>query len=326
MGKMKLIQGVGGVMLKAPVLSKIGIVASKGKFLAIKYAPQIFMGLGFTGTVGGMVLTGRATLKLQDMLDEHNTAKDQIQYAFDQGTMDENVYNGEMLKLNAKMVAGMMAIYAPAVIVTGLSMVSFSRAYAIQQKRITSLTNALVAVTEAFQMYRNRVIEEHGEHADYLYYNGLYEEKVEYEEIDPETGLPVKKEKTVTTKKEGKSPAEVHQFTRFFDSSSDLYHPDPETNMLNLQIIQSQLNDQLHAQGYLFLNDALNMLGMHKAKHGQEYGWLAPGRGGKDGYVDFGLGDFTNARSRAFVNGLESVISINLNVDGYILDKVDIAE
>ena len=62
-------------------------------------------------------------------------------------------------------------------------------------------------------------------------------------------------------------------------------------------IQQAYANKKLQAQGYLFLNDVLEMLGIQKTKAGQIVGWIyneeAPIG---DNYVDFGIfnNDFTS--------------------------------
>lgn len=108
------------------------------------------------------------------------------------------------------------------------------------------------------------------------------------------------------------------QYARFFDESCPNWYKDPEYNLMFLRSKQEQANDRLKAQGYLFLNDVYEMIGLPKTKAGQVIGWIYDPENGKgDNYVDFGLYD---EKSRQFVNGYEKTILLDFNVDGMIWD------
>ena len=87
---------------------------------------------------------------------------------------------------------------------------------------------------------------------------------------------------------------------------------------------QSHANDLLRANGYLFLNDVYEMLGFQKTRAGQQVGWIydPDNNSESDNYVDFGIYDVHKKGSREFVNGYESAIILDFNVDGPIMNKV----
>ena len=61
------------------------------------------------------------------------------------------------------------------------------------------------------------------------------------------------------------------------------------------------------------------MLGIPKTKAGHVVGWIYDEKNPVgDNYVDFGIYDLYNERSRAFVNGYERTILLDFNVDGNI--------
>lgn len=90
-----------------------------------------------------------------------------------------------------------------------------------------------------------------------------------------------------------------------------------------LRSCQQYANDKLKADGYLFLNDVYDMLGIPRSKAGQIVGWVYdPKNPIGDNYVDFGIYDINREKNRDFVNGYERTILLDFNVDGNILDLI----
>jgi hypothetical protein len=87
--------------------------------------------------------------------------------------------------------------------------------------------------------------------------------------------------------------------------------------------VQDFANEKLKAQGYLFLNDVYEMLGIKKCREGQVVGWIYNEKNPVgDNFVDFGIYNYDDPRARDFVNGYERVILLDFNVDGNILDLI----
>ena len=90
-----------------------------------------------------------------------------------------------------------------------------------------------------------------------------------------------------------------------------------------LKKAESFANDKLRINGYLFLNEVYEMLGIPKTKAGQVVGWVYDEKNASgDNFVDFGIFDINNPKARDFVNGYERVIILDFNVDGVILDLI----
>jgi hypothetical protein len=108
------------------------------------------------------------------------------------------------------------------------------------------------------------------------------------------------------------------QYAKFFDELCGPHQRDPEINRIFLQSQQAYFNQRLQVDGYVFLNDVYQALGIPKTKAGQIVGWKI-GKG--DNYVDFGIFDnVANPHVREFVNGREYSILLDFNVDGVIYD------
>jgi hypothetical protein len=105
----------------------------------------------------------------------------------------------------------------------------------------------------------------------------------------------------------------------FIQASLQKFIAIAEDNKFFLLQQQNFANDKLKSQGYLFLNEVLDMLGIPRTKAGQAVGWIYNGDG--DGYIDFGIYDMYHEANRKFVNGLEKSTWLNFNVDGDILNN-----
>ena len=63
-------------------------------------------------------------------------------------------------------------------------------------------------------------------------------------------------------------------------------------NLMFLRRQQDAATDRLKANGYLFLNDVYDMLGIQRTKAGQIVGWVYDEKNPiGDNYVDFGIYD-----------------------------------
>jgi len=63
-------------------------------------------------------------------------------------------------------------------------------------------------------------------------------------------------------------------FVVFFDEQNRNHHRDPVMNTLFLRAVQNYLNNRLILEGFIFLNDVFDQLGMPKTSDGQIYGWF----------------------------------------------------
>lgn len=134
-------------------------------------------------------------------------------------------------------------------------------------------------------------------------------------EID---GKEVVNQKIEETKDESRI---YSQYARFFGETCPAWSKNSEYNLMFLLQMQRYANEKLKAQGYLFLNDVYEMLGMPKTQAGQIVGWVyKENNTDGDNYVDFGI--YRTEKNAKFVNGFENSILLDFNVDGPIIDKM----
>ena len=100
-------------------------------------------------------------------------------------------------------------------------------------------------------------------------------------------------------------------YTRFFDPTNELWTKEIGMNMYTLKHQQKYMYDLLMTRGYLFLNEALDMLGFSRTKNGQLVGWIyKEGIAANDIYIIYPHGN----------NG--SLYMLNFNPQGIILDQI----
>ena len=294
----------------------------RGKLLAQKHSPEILLGVGLIGVVASSVMLVKATVKAVEMkpaldkdAEEKNTIIEAAHNAPEPNNYTEEDYQKDKLIVKVQNVMPYVKLYAPAAITGLASITAIVGSHGIMTRRTTSLVAAYGLLQEGFAAYRKRVVEDLGEDKDKDFRYGLKTEIVEEEILNEETGRKKK------VKKEVKSMAgrmyDLSDYARFFDNYSVQYRNDPSLNLFFLKSQQNYANDKLKANGFLFLNEVYEMLGLPRTKAGAIVGWVWGTKDEQDDYVDFGLYETYNAAS---VNGYEPVFIIDPNVDGVIYD------
>lgn len=305
-------------------------VARKGARMALharENSPSILFGVGVAGMVGSTVLACRATLKLEDTLNEveHDL---QMAKAMYEVPAEEGGYSAKELKrkttyIYIRSVGKVARLYVPSAVVGGISIACLTKSHNILQERNTALTAAYIAVDGAFNRYRERVREEYGDDVDRQF---LYETE-EIQIIDEETG------KVMTTTRVTSAPGA--KYARWFDSTCSSWNP-PEFAEYNWQFLRQQqlwANDFLRMRGHVFLNEVYRMLGITETDDGAMVGWVydphndlgrSVSEDTSDNYIDFGCWDQSNGQPlEMFTNGEDGSILLNFNVDGPIYGLLD---
>lgn len=299
------------------IKSAVVSTASTVKFLAGKHSPEILLVGGIAAVIGGTVLACKATLYVEDILDEHDEKRDDIETvkekAEEEGSTisyDLKKYQHDKTLLTIQTGVKILKNYAPSIALMGVGVACIVSSYGIMKKRNVALMAAYNAVDTAFKNYRQRVIEDAGEEKDKYYYYGMEKKKVEM----PDENGEVKEQEMIVF-----DPNQPSQYARYFDECSAWYSPISGANLMFLRRIEKQANDKLHLNGHLFLNEVYDMMDIPRSPEGQFVGWI---RGEGDGCVDFHIYDGARPSSREFVNGYEKAILLDFNVQGVIYDRL----
>lgn len=279
-----------------------------------KHSPEILFGLGVVGVVATVVTACKATLKVEDVLDEHaeNLGKIRMAREAKPERYSERDAKEDKAKVYIKSSIALGRLYGPSLAIGAVSIGCLAGSHNILSKRNAGLAAAYAAVEKGFNDYRRRVIDDQGEEKDREYRYGSTLETVET--VD---------EKGKTHKEQVRriEPNGVSIYARFFDCTveGNRWSPDPEYNRMFLTSQQNYWNDLLRVRGHVFLNEVYQSLGLDHSKAGAVVGWVLNEDG--DNYIDFGMTRDTPA-VREFINGHESAILLDFNVDGVIYDKI----
>lgn len=281
-----------------------------------KQSPQVMFVAGVGAAIAGTVMACRATLKLSDVLDDAAELKAKAEALHAEGhndEYDEKQYNKDLTVIKVKTILNVTKLYAPSAGLTMLAVALLTGSHVTLNRRNASLTAAYATVDQAFEKYRQKVVEQLGADADRDFRYGT---EIVSETIEGEDG----KKKTVKHTRVDSSEM-PSKYARFFDELCNDWKSNPEYNRAFLHCQQTYANDMLRARGHIFLNEVYDALGIPRTKEGAVVGWVLDGNG--DGFVDFGIfDDLTNPRVRDFVNGREYSILLDFNVDGVIFDKI----
>ena len=320
-------------MKKPEIMNNITRTLNKAAFKFKKHSPEILVVAGVVGVVGSTVMACKATTKINDILDD---TKDQLDKIHEAG---ERLENGETLMLKdgeeytveqnkkdltivyAQTALKFAKLYAPSVIIGGLSITAILTGHNITRKRNIALAAAYTAVDKSFKEYRGRVVERFGEALDKELKYGIKSKEVD-EVVTNEDGTETVVKKTVDVV-DATNPMNVSEYARFFDDGCAGWTKDPEYNLMFLRDQQRYANDLLKSKGHLFLNEVYDLLGIPRTKAGQIVGWIYDEKHPNgDNFVDFGIYDTNKTANRDFVNGYERTILLDFNVDGNIWDQM----
>lgn len=298
--------------------AKLAMLAIKLK----KHSPEILLAAGCVGTAVSGYLACRAVLKAQDVKASFDASMECIHSAAE---LNPEQYSEEDQKKDTTIVYTNTAVeyvklFAPSVIVYGLSIGMIIAGHNITRKRLAEVGAAYIALNTSYKEYRKRVANKIGEEAERdLFFN------VKAETIKNADGTK-EKIKVVDTNE----PFFGSPYARFYDDGCNEWTKDPESNLCFLRLQNDVMNERIQARaktskngvGYLFLNEVYDALGIPRTKAGQVVGWTyyldGNNLNGGDNFIDFGIYDNTRQAVVDFVNGYIPTILLDFNVDGPI--------
>lgn len=297
---------------------------NKVKFKAAKHSPEILIGVGVVGVVTSAVMACKATLKVNDILEEAKEKVDTIHEVAEKEEMTEKYTEQDMKKdlttVYIQTGLKLTKLYAPSVILGGLSVASIIASNNISRTRNAALAAAYKTIDNSYKGYRERVAERFGEEVEREIKYDIKAVEVEETEVDKKG-----KEKKVKKTYKVAGYDNISDYARFFDETCPDFKKDPEMNLMFLKAQERYANDLLRINGRLFLNDVYKMLGMEPTKAGQVMGWVYDGDSKNpvfNNHVDFGIYDLYKAANRRFVNGHERAILLDFNIDGNVWETM----
>ena len=307
-------------MNKNEIVKKASSALGKVNIKLRKHIPELLIAAGVVGTVVSTVLACKATTKLSTILDESKGNIETIHKCENDKEMEER-YSQEDAKKDLAIVyiqtgVKIAKLYAPAVVLGTISIAGIVASNNILRKRNVALAAAYATVDKSFKEYRSRVVERFGADVDKELRYNIKAKKIEEMIKDPESGKEKKSKTTVNV-----AAPTVDDYARFFDKTCRHYEENMNYNLMLLRSQQQLANDKLVADGFLFLSDVYDMLGITRTKMSQSVGWIykPDGNSNGDNFVDFGV---MVVKRETEDGGYEDAILMNFNVDGPILDLI----
>jgi hypothetical protein len=260
-----------------------------------KHSPTILTVVGIAGLLTAGVIAAKQTLKLEATLDNSNARLENVKHHVEEGDATQRDVNKAVIANSVDLVKlywlpVTLGIASGTVILVG---------HSILHKRNLALVGAYATLQEAYNNYRQRVVEEYGAEADEKFRYGI-RDVVELDDNGKKT-----KSQTV-------DPTFDYVFS--FGPENDNWNGVHEHNLFFVTRFQQIFNDKLQVRGHVFLNDVLRALGMEDTKAGAVTGWVWKNPTGvSDGYIDFGIKDLQDSHG---------YILLDFNVDGLILDQI----
>lgn len=293
-------------MIKNVVTSQVGRQILNSK----KHSPTIMFVGGVVGMVATTVLASKATLKLDEVLEEaeknHNIADTLVHrdYSLEDRQKDH-------FKIKVQAASKIARLYAPAIITGVVSIGLLTKSHITLTRRNTAIMAAYAALDKGFKEYRARVREELGDEKDLEFRHGS---EIHTELVSDKDGAAKTIEHKVAP------PGVPSIYARFFDEGSSSWSRQPDYNQVFLNCQQNYANDLLRSRGHVFLNEVYDMLGLERSTAGAVVGWVMTKD--SDNFIDFGIYDQDSDRKRRFVNYDERNILLDFNVDGVIYDLI----
>jgi Family of unknown function (DUF6353) len=288
--------------------------------LTQKHSPKILFVAGAVGVVTATVLACRATLKMNDVLDEAeirtNTEK-QVHAQTAGAAYSDELLAKSLRTIQIQTALGIAKLYALPVGIGLVSITALAGSHVILTKRNGALMATYASLDQAYKKYRQNVVTEYGVEADQKMAFNAEPVTVEEKLADGTTKITSKN----VAGKTGLSP-----YAALFDpTTSGKFSREPGMNSMILGIQQSHANNLLRAQGHLFLNEVHDMLQLPRTKAGAVVGWVWRRENEEktgDNYVSFGVFDHDVVAGKDFVSGNEDSVWLDFNVDGVILDLI----
>lgn len=280
----------------------------------IKAAPGLMIAFGITGVAVGSYKAAKVAPEAKEAIAEFKATRE----AIEQNEKDPEAKR-ECIKAGYRSLGStLLHAYAKPLLYVSGGTALILGGHGIVSKKLATTTASLISTDRLFRNYRNNVIEDQGEEADFRYRTGVKTVNVETVEQDVRgRKRKVNKEYDVLDEIVG------DPFLKMFDESNPNFTKNPTRNLEFLQERVKFLNRRLVAEGFVSLNDVLYDLGFNRCAEGSVYGWIYnPDDPNCHNEIDIGISDIRRKTIQNAINGYEPVILLNFNVDGLIIDKL----
>ena len=328
--------------MNAMIFKTVGLSASKAAIKTgmklRKYSPELMLAGGLIAGGAAIVMACLATKKAieekvsekahEELTDIQREADEDVQNVMEDDSVRLHGYSSKedcvydirktekrkTFKLFRKTAWKYLKIFGPSAFLFLLSVALILASHGVLKKRYISTTIAYKALDEAFKDYRGRIKDAIGEEKELHYFNGTHEGGEDTfidENGDTHT--------TKTIVKDIPKKNSPYEFDFNAKTAPGNWEGKTEYNLMFIKQIENYCTDLLQARGHVFLNEALDALGLDRTQEGAIVGWIL---GAGDDYIDFGISDYYTDEYSDLQDGFIKNLHLNMNVDGIIWNLI----
>lgn len=261
----------------------IKMMMTIAKNTIVKYSPEILMGTGAVAGIAGVVTACKQTLTVKDVVDPYQARIEEIR-----NSCVHDADKKELGKTYLQMSGSVVKHYLLPAALLGISLTSFCGAYKVLSYRNATLAAAYGNLLLSYTSLKDKVANKYGDQALYdLTHDTIVNEDGTVEHVTNEAaygGL------TVT----------------FGPTTSDKAKRDAFYNRELLMDYERSYNI-ISMKRDIFVNEILTDLGLTPVKDGQVL-CIPKGNG-----VSFGIENYNDAATVAFLNGEEDTVDIHFD-------------
>ena len=308
--------------------------AGTGVVLAKKHAPELMVASGIAGFVVTIIETVKATNKTNDILEiRDRDLHDTVIVDDGSGAMD-SVYGERPLSEEEKRLIkrdarkALVKTWFPVVTTAGLSVILILKGYKIINGRYVATVAAYKTLEASYERYRENVVNEFGKDTDWRMANSISQERLE----------GIKQERLandqIAEENKGKKKKDQKPYHRKYAEDCNYIFDENSINWKRwwtprqfLDFIAQKMRecqDKFNIQGYLFVNDVLEIFGMPKTAEGQVLGWVK--RRGKTTIISVGYDEMPDEEVRRILsiqNNSDLRFRLSMNPDGIVYNLID---
>lgn len=304
--------------------------AGTGVILAKKHAPELMVASGIAGFVVTIIETVKATNKTNDILgtremrlNERGATQDALNLPYTDEMFDDD---GREIKKDARVA--LFKTWFPVVTTAGLSVILILKGYKIINGRYVATVAAYKTLEASYERYRENVVNEFGKDTDWRMANSISQERLEGIRQERLANDQIAEENKSKKKKDQKPYHRKYaeDCNYIFDENSvnwkRWWTPRQFLDFIAQKMRECQ--DKFNIQGYLFVNDVLEIFGMPKTAEGQVLGWVK--RRGKTTIISVGYDEMPDEEVRRILsipNNSDLRFRLSMNPDGIVYNLID---
>lgn len=282
----------------------------------------------------GTVSACLATLKLEDILDEHKAKVEEVKDNYitlektsEDGAViteiisDTKAYRRDLTKVHMQTVGEVAKAYGPAALIFAFSAGFLNKTYKdikdIKKENL-QLIGALKGSEAIIKRYRNEMRERIGEEAEQRFYNNIKTQDISVKEVD-ENG----KEKNKKVKGAEVVNDQLTGDAFIFDESCGSYvGHDINHNLYIASLLKNQCGDSLFCKGSLMMFEILDAFGIDRDEVPGAFvrGCLSKRKGGKKDTIDMDIRKVW-VQDESTGEYVEKIL-IDPKLDGVIIDRI----